>query len=325
MSTTVLMRTAALRLLSAMTPAQRAMAVMPFESNDRLDWHFTPRGRRGVAFKELDPAARLLAHALLSAGLSPKGAMKAASIMALEKTLGIIEGGHGFLRDPELYYVSVFGEPSATSTWGWRVEGHHVSLHMTIVDGVRLVGAPSFFGSNPAEVRQGDLLGMRLLAGEEDLARRLLHSMNAEQRETAIIDAIAPRDILSYNRPAIEPDAPRGLPMNRFTMPQVDLLMALLDEYITPLPDEIAEYRRGQFRRFDWSEITFAWAGGLERGEGHYYRVQSPAFLVEYDNTQNDANHIHAVWRDFTGDFGRDLLREHLRQEHQQAAVAGEV
>lgn len=315
-STTTVMLSAAREFLAALTPEQQAKAVIAFDDEERMNWHFTPRMRRGLPIKAMDTTQRLLAHGLISTGVSARGYLKAVTIMSLESVLRDIEGGRGFLRDADLYYLSVFGTPSPVGAWGWRVEGHHVSLNLSVIDG-RLVASPSFFGANPAEVRQGPRAGLRVLAAEEDLARDLLCRMNERQRARAIIDSAAPRDILTYNRPRVEADAPRGIPMNELTMPQVDLLLALLDEYIAPMPDEIAAARHDAIRAAHWQDIHFAWAGGAERGEGHYYRVQGPSFLVEYDNTQNDANHIHSVWRDFDGDFGQDLLRDHYRTDHQ--------
>ena len=323
-STASFMTAAAREFLAALGPEQRPRALLPFGHDERLNWHFTPRMRRGLPFKEMDAAQRVLAHALLSTGVSARGYLKATTIMSLEPVLRDLEHGLGFVRDTDLYYVSVFGTPANDGAWGWRVEGHHVSLNVTVVDGRLLSATPSFFGANPAEVRQGPRAGLRALASEEDIARELLTSMNERQRAQAIIDSTAPRDILTYNRPRVEADAPRGLPMSGLTMPQVDLLMALLETYAEPMPEEIAAARRSAVRAAHWDDIHFAWMGGSSRGEGHYYRIQGPAFLVEYDNTQNDANHIHSVWRDYDGDFGQDLLREHYRAEHQPAAAPAE-
>lgn len=315
-SISAVMEAAAREWLSSLTAEQRKLAVLPFEGDERFNWHFTPRMRRGLPFKEMDAAQRMLAHALIATGVSARGYRKAVTIMSLEPVLRELEGGRGYLRDSDLYFVSVFGTPSPVSTWGWRVEGHHVSLNLTVVDGREVTGAPSFFGANPAEVRQGPRAGLRVLATEEDLGRQLITSLDEKRRARAIIDAVAPADILSYNRPRIEPEPPRGVPVTAFTMPQVDLLMALLDEFIAVMPEEIAAERTSAVRRTHWEDLHFAWAGGIDPGAKHYYRIQAPTFLVEYDNTQNEANHIHTVWRDYAGDFGRDLLGEHYQVDH---------
>jgi hypothetical protein len=216
-------------------------------------------------------------------------------------------------RDPEKYFVSIFGTPSAKDTWGWRVEGHHVSLHFTVVNGSLVASSPSFFGSNPAQVREGPKKGLRILGAEEDAARALLQSLDAAQRSKAIINAAAPGDMVTMANVEITPLSPSGLAAGEMTAAQRDLLLRLLDVYIGTMATDIAEDRLARARKAGVEKIGFAWAGETERGKKHYYRVQGPTFLIEYDNTQNDGNHIHSVWRDFNGDFGRDLLREHLR------------
>jgi hypothetical protein len=217
------------------------------------------------------------------------------------------------VRDPERYFFSIFGTPSTRNTWGWRVEGHHVSLHFTVVNGTLVAGSPSFFGSNPAEVRSGPKKGTRVLGPEEDAARALVESLDASQREKAIINTTAPNDIVTMANVKIDPLSPTGVPASALTASQRALLRKLIDVYAGYMADDIAADRLTRIEKAGWDRVAFAWAGSLERGQKHYYRVQGPTFLIEYDNTQNDANHIHSVWRDFNGDFGEDLLREHLR------------
>ena len=206
----------------------------------------------------------------------------------------------------------MFGTPSSKDTWGWRVEGHHVSLQFTVVKGTLVAGSPTFFGANPAEVRQGPQQGLRVLGPEEDAARALLASLDASQREKAIITATAPNDIETMAKVEVSPLSPEGIGARSLNASQRDLLMKLVDVYVGYMPADIAADRRTRFEKADVGKIAFAWAGETEKGKKHYYRVQGPTFLIEYDNTQNDGNHIHSVWRDFNGDFGRDLLREHL-------------
>jgi len=312
-----IMRAAAQNYLAALTSEQQATGKFAFGDEERLNWHFIPRARKGLSFKEMDAVQQRLANAFLSAGLSQRGYMKAATIMSLEGVLKVLEQGRqGPVRDAEMYFVSVFGEPSDAATWGWRVEGHHLSLNFTLAEGQLVASTPAFYGSNPAEVRQGPRRGLRVLAGEEDRARDLLAALDASQRSTAVTSAEAPKDILSMNSRRADIGAPVGLAAAKMTKKQVDLLVALLDEYAGNMPADIATARMDQIRRAGIEKVHFAWAGGSERGQPHYYRVQGPTFLVEYDNTQNDANHIHAVWRSFEGDFGADLLGMHLRAAH---------
>jgi hypothetical protein len=229
--------------------------------------------------------------------------------------LRILEKADAEYRNPEKYYFSIFGEPSDTGTWGYRVEGHHLSQNYTVANG-RVIGAPSFFGANPAEVREGPRKGLRVLAHEEDLGRDLLNSLNGEQRKVAIVDATAYKDILTAaSRKAALEGQPSGLPAAKMNPQQFEMLMALLEDYARNMPEQLAQMREEQIKKAG-KNIYFAWSGVAERGGPHYYRVQAPSFLVEYDNTQNGANHIHSVWRDLNGDFGVDLLRMHYETRH---------
>jgi hypothetical protein len=321
------MADAAVKLLSSLTPEQRQQGAFAFATDERLHWHFIPTEmfpRKGLLIRAMTEPQRKLAHDLMKAGLSQRGYLTATSIMDLETVLKALEAaqraaapqpppGTPLERDPEKYFFSIFGTPSATDTWGWRVEGHHISLHFTVVNGTLVASSPSFFGSNPAEVREGPKKGLRILGAEEDAARALLQSLDPAQRAKAILDATAPGDMVTMATVDIKPLSPSGLGADAMTAAQRDLLMKLLDVYIGKMAADIAEDRLARVRKAGVEKIGFAWAGETERGKKHYYRIQGPTFLVEYDNTQNDGNHIHSVWRDFNGDFGRDLLREHLK------------
>jgi hypothetical protein len=311
----VAMSTAANRFLATLTADQKQKAQFQFDADERTHWHFIPTemfARRGLTLKEMTPPQRDAARALLRSGLSEHGFMTTSSIMSLEDILRGVDGEQ-FVRDPERYFFSVFGTPAAKGTWGWRVEGHHVSLQFTIVDGGPTVSAPTFFGSNPAEVRTGDRKGLRVLGFEEDPARALLNALDGPRRQKALLSAQAPGDILTMNTFPIEPLAPAGIMASELTLAERTMLMTIVDAYIDQMTPDVASLRRSRLQKSGVEKIAFAWAGESERGKKHYYRVQGPSFLIEYDNTQNDGNHVHSVWRDFDGDFGRDLLREHLR------------
>lgn len=309
------MAKAAIHFLASLTPEQRAKTVISFKDDERLNWYYTPHERKGLPLKEMTTPQRHLAHALLSAGLSQSGYIKAVTIMSLEEVLRVIEKGSGPERDPERYFFSIFGEPSDKGAWGYRVEGHHLSQNFTVVNG-SVVGAPSFFGANPEEVKEGPRKGLRTLAAEEDLARDLLNSLTPDQKKIAIVDGTAYADILTTNsRKAAIDGKPSGISAGKMTRPQVDKLMSLLTEYAENVPEQLAQARMEQIKAAG-SNITFTWTGSDQRGAPHYYRVQSPSFLIEFDDTQNNANHIHSVWRDFNGDFGLDLLKLHYQTSH---------
>src|SRR6266508_4046346 len=318
---------AAMNLAKNLTPEQSKQAMFPFDCDERMHWHFIPTemfARKGLLIRDMTPKQRQLAHDLLKAGLSQRGYVTATQIMDLETILGALEAaqraagpqpprGQVLERNTEKYFFSIFGTPSQKDTWGWRVEGHHISLHFTVVNGTLVAGSPSFFGSNPAEVREGPKKGLRILGMEEDAARALLEALDASQKTTAIINATAPGDMLTMNKLKIDPLSPMGISASALNDKQRELLTKLIDVYTGFMASDIAADRLAKLKQARVDKIGFAWAGETERGKKHYYRIQGPTFLVEYDNPQNDGNHVHSVWRDFEGDFGRDLLREHLK------------
>jgi hypothetical protein len=319
------MTRAARAFIEALSQEQREKLSFKLDDDERFHWFYTPVPRKGLPLRDMTPGQRQLAMALLSAGLSQDGFAKSSSIISLEETLGAMEFNRDRAprRDPEGYFFSIFGEPSEKGMWSYRIEGHHLSLHFTVVDG-NLSGAPTFFGANPAKVPEGRRKGWRTLPREEDLARDLIHSLAPEQRKTAIVLAQAPRDIITeQSRQAALKGQPNGIQIGALNTAQGDKLHELLDEYCDNMADEIASFRKNQIRKVG-NDLWFAWAGGIEPGEGHYYRIQSPEFLIEYDDTQDNANHIHSVWRDFRGDFGRDLLKDHYRTSHHHGLNAAE-
>lgn len=311
---------AAANFLEDLPTNLREKACQPFDGNERFRWHYIPIEmweRQGVSIKELNTKQRRLAFSLMESGLSVKGYEKAQSIINLETTLGDIEkktGDAKLERNPEFYYFTIFGDPTGNGAWGWRTEGHHVSLNFTIVNRELISPNPFFFGSNPAEVPQGDKKGLRVLLAEEDLARQLLVSLTPYQKTIAVIDTDAPSDILTRNAPKVEFESVEGLAVESMQVHQRELLVQLVYEYIDRLPNEIAEIERRKLREESLNDIHFAWAGGEERRMPHYYRLHGPFFFVEYDNTQNNANHIHSVWRHIEDDFGGDLLRLHYNK-----------
>jgi hypothetical protein len=306
--------------VDSLGPVQREKATFKIEDEERFNWNYVPASRKGLPLREMTPAQRQLAMALLAVGLSQQGFIKATTVMSVEDVLNALEGGSGPRRDPDGYFFSVFGEPSDNGAWGYRIDGHHLSQNFTIVRG-KVVGAPSFFGVNPAEVpASSNRKGLRTLPREEDLGRDLIHALAADQRKSAIVAADAPGDILTeHSRLAALKGQPSGIQVSALNQSQREKLRALLDEYCDNVTEEIATARKEQVQKAG-NDLWFAWAGGIERGQKHYYRIQSATFLIEYDDTQNNANHIHSVWRDFRGDFGRDLLAEHYQASHASLA-----
>lgn len=309
--------TAAMKdFLGALDDSQRAKACFQLTDDERLNWHFVPFDRKGLPFADLRPDQDHLVYGLLSTALSSKGLRKAAAIMSFEQILHDLENGNPG-RNPEKYFVSVFGQPKTGQAWGWRFEGHHLAFNFTIGADSTCRLTPTMLGANPGEVKEGARAGLRALAQEEDLGRALAASLTPEQRQTAVLPGAVPADIITGQQRKVDPLHPAGIPSTALTGQQREILWNLIGEYVDRFrPDLTGVIRKSLKADGDGGQLTFAWCGGLKEGEGHYYRIQSPQFLIEYDNTQNNAKHPHAVWRDFKGDFGMDLLKDHYKQEH---------
>ena len=312
---TTAMAQAANTLLAKLTPDQRVKAVFEFGDAERKNWHFVPRERKGLPLKEMSPEQRPLALALAKTGLSDDGYRKATQIMALEVVLREMEHDTTGKRDPEKYFVSIFGTPGGKDPWGWRFEGHHLSLNYSSISDAAPTMTPSFFGSNPGEVREGENKGLRVLGNEEDLGRTLVHSLTDEQKKLAIIAVTAPAEVLNDpNRP--DRTKPAGIAWDQLTAAQQAQLAQVIKAQLFRCREDVATAEWVRIEQAGFANVHFAWAGGIERGEPHYYRVQNDAFVVEYDNTQNHANHVHSLWRDWDHDFGGDLLKRHRDEAH---------
>jgi len=313
------MAAAARKFLDSLTPEQRAKATFEFNADERSNWYFVPKVRKGLTLKVMTEDQRKLAKALLASGLSPQAETKAETIMSLDNILKAMEAGPPKtpVRDPELYYWSVFGDPGK-GQWGWRVEGHHISMNFTVAgDKAVAAAAPGFLGANPAEVRTGPRKGLRVLAEEEDLGRAFVKSLTPEQMKKALINTTAPKEIITSNSRQASLAKFEGIPYSELNDQQKAALTDLIAVYANRLRPELAQQDMKRIAQAGPDKIYFAWAGSTEKNQGHYYRIHSPTVLIEYDDTQNDANHIHTVWRDLENDFGGDLLRQHYQQDHQ--------
>jgi hypothetical protein len=312
----------AMTFLASLDAEQTDRVRFEFSDEERLNWHFIPRERNGLPLKDMQPHQQALVHSMMSAALGYKGVMKATTIMSLEDVLRQIEGPDGrFDRDPELYFISIFGEPSSEGTWAWRLEGHHLAVNVTVEDGRVLAATPTFMGSNPARVMDGPRAGLRALAPEEDQGRALLLSLDGSQRQTSVFDEVAPRDIITGNALEAAIDGgPAGLAASEMNGTQQAMLRVLIGEYTGRTASNIEAATWREIEQAGFENVHFAWAGSDASGEGHYYRIEGPTFLIEYDNTQNDNNHVHSVFRDFANDFGGDTLRAHYAAYHEANA-----
>lgn len=313
-SVTVEMAAAANSFLGALNDDQSKKAKFSFAADQRENWGFVPRDRKGVSIEELDEKQIALVRTLLKTALSDPGLKKVDTIMSLEAFLGEIEKRPDF-RNPKAYFTSVFGDPSATGTWAWRFEGHHLSLNYTVIDGKAVSVTPSFFAANPGEVTiEHKMKGTRPLHAEEDLARALAVTLK-ETGKAVVFSDKPPADILTAEDRTVKQLEPVGMKASDMNRSQLVALRKLIAEFANRHRKELAENDIAKITA-DIQNLRFGWAGGLGRGEPYYYRIQGTTFLVEVANVQNNGNHIHVVWRDSANDFGRDLLGGHVDGDH---------
>ncbi len=307
---------AALDFINSLDGNQKSKALFDFTDEERFNWHFIPREREGLDLRNMNEEQKAKGFALLNTFLSDQGVEKAKSIMRLEIILKALENlpPENDRRHPEKYYFSIFGQPSDVKPWGWRLEGHHLSINFTsVTDEVTIT--PAFWGANPANVPSGVQKGLRVLKDEEDLGRALVTMLSDDQQKVAIIMDDAPDDVVTGADRKASLEKFSGLKFTDMTAPQQSLVIQIIDLVFSNVTPDIAEAQMEVLQDAGGMDaLYFAWAGSLEVGERHYYRVHGPTMLVEYDNTQNDANHIHFVWRDLTNDFGEDLLAKHYKE-----------
>ncbi len=302
---------AANRFLASLDDGQRQKAMIAFESGNRLDWHYIPRSRSGLTLGEMRPNQADAARALFASVLNQRGLELLDGVRLLE---GVLREQQGSFRDPARYFVSVFGTPGRFP-WGWRFEGHHLSLNVTLATAGHVAVTPFFAGAHPATVRDGPNKGFRLLGASEDLARQLMAGLTDPQRQAAIIANRSFGEIVASPQREQDLGNPKGLLLGEMTGAQRTLVEALMDRFLGTLAADLMAAQKKRVMDQGLATFRFAWAGSLTPGEAHYFRVHGLATLIEHDNTQNGANHVHAVWRDLTADFGRDALADHYRQQ----------
>lgn len=307
------MANAANHLWKTLDDDQKQTLQLEFDDALREDWQFVPMERKGLGIKAMKPHQRGLAMSLIQTVLSHKGFASTMQIMALEDVLRQMENNPK-KRDPEKYHLFLFGTPGTESTWGWRIEGHHLSISVSLIktdDGQEIAITPSFFGTNPAEVRSGPMTGTRVLGKLEDAARNLAKQLNVEQKKKAILDVKVPRDVILGPGKEAKPLVPSGISMADLDAAQKKMLHGLVVDYWKHYRSEVVSKEIAAFNASLEREIQFAWIGKLQPGKAHYFRIQGPTFVLEYDNTQNGANHAHLVYRDLKHDFGKDALKRH--------------
>ncbi|MBY0477221.1 MAG: DUF3500 domain-containing protein [Chitinophagaceae bacterium] len=305
----------ALTVIHSFDSEQKTKSVFPFDEMSRYDWHYLPPSlipRRGVCLKDLDSSQKKNVYALLKSFLSEKGFLRTQDIMNNEYYLKELEPNM-IHRIPENHFIAFYGTPAKDSVWGWKFSGHHIALNFTIVNN-QLALTPIFFGVYPAEIKEGKNKGRRIIKEEEDIGFELINMLTSEQKAKAIFQSKAFSDIVTTNAIQVGPLTPVGIVANDLTTQQKNILNKLIVSHLSSMPTKIAEMRMKRIVSEDFNQIRFGWAGGFIKGVPHYYRIQGKTFLIEFDNTTHNANHIHIVWRDFNGDFGVDLLNEHYKK-----------
>ncbi|NGO74662.1 DUF3500 domain-containing protein [Streptomyces sp. YC504] len=312
---TASLRAAVHTLLKVLEPEQvRELRAAPsrLDAPELREWTYLPGSRPGLSTEGLDGVQREAVDAVLAAAHGALGAELALGAIEVERHRRVLVGATG----PDRYWLRLLGDPDGDGPWGWRMNGHHLAVHVLVAaGGIRVT--PHFIGSEPARIADGPHAGRRLLGPEEDLARDLVTGLDRARRTEAVFSATPPDDILTRDDPFADPGVlPAGLSYGAMTDPQQQLLEHLVRRYFDRAPAAYAQARWSEVQARGLEALSFAWAGGTAPGEQHYYCVRSPDFLIEYDNTQDNGNHAHSVWRHLRHDWGIDLLRTHYTDQH---------
>lgn len=312
---------AAKEFVATLDASQKPLTIFPFESDERYAFHYFPiDDRKGLPLDKMTPQQKTLAMKLLSACVADNTVKKINAIIELENILKVMENRKedDHFRDPGKYHLAIFGEPGEKNIWGWRFEGHHVSFNFSAKDNVLVAGTPGFLGSNPAIVPDGPQKGKEILKDEKEGALKLLKSFSAEQMKKVMLNGDAPGDIVTrIDRKAMIND-PGGMGYTEMSAAQKENFLVLIRLYVTRYKKDFANRMLKEIQDAGFDKLKFAWAGDTVTGVGHphYYRILGPTLIIEYDNTQNNANHVHTVVRDLLHDYGGDQLLEHYKKGH---------
>ena len=311
---------AANKFVNALDKEQKALAVFPFDIDERFNFHFFPKDRKGIPLHKLTASQKEMAFDLLKSCMSDQGAKKAREIIQLEGVLRDVEGrsSDDAYRDPGKYYITIFGIPGNKTIWGWRLEGHHLSLNFSTKDNQVVGGTPAFYGANPAIVQSGPNKGMQVLKEETEMAYALLQSFSQEQLKKVVFNDRAPGDIITFVDRKASIERRVGISYAQMNEEQKQLLLQLIRVYVNRYTKSFADNMLKEIQNGGLDELWFGWAGDTKQGPGHphYYRIHGPTIIIEYDNTQGRGNHIHSVLRDLKNDFGGDVLLKHYRENH---------
>ncbi len=316
------MVTAAKSFINSLSKEQQAKAIYPFDIDERYNFHFFPiEDRKGISFNELNEQQQKAAFDLLKTCLSESSMKKVKQIMQMEVLLKEIEKRkpEDHFRDPGKYNVTIFGIPGDNTIWGWRFEGHHVCYNFSANKKELVGGTPGFFGANPGIVLDGPSKGLEVLKDETNEGFELLHALTATQLKSALFDSVAPKEIITFTNRKAMIEHPAGISYSELDVKQQQLLLQLIRLYVNRYTKIFADDMLKTIQQAGLENIKFAWAGSQQKvlGNPYYYRIQGPTVIIEYDNTQNNANHVHTIVRDLKNDFGGDLLLQHYKESHQ--------
>jgi hypothetical protein len=312
---------AAKSFVALLNDDQKVKAILPFDTEERYNFHYIPKDdRKGISMNELDEQQKQAAIHLLRMGVTGETIKKMQGIMQLEMVLRTLEGrsADDHYRDPGKYFLTIFGQPETNTIWGLRFEGHHISFNFSVNNDIITAGTPSFLGANPAIVQEGPQKNKEVLKEETNMAFALLHTLSQQERTKAVIDTNVPGDIITGARRKAMIEHPQGIRYSEMNPAAQREMLALLQLYIHRYTKLFADDMFEEIKAAGLDNLWFTWAGYTEKKTGSpcYYRIQGPTIVIEYDNTQNNANHIHTVVRDLKNDFGGDELLEHYRQAH---------
>ncbi len=313
---------AAAKFINSLHTAQKLKALYPFDIDERYNFNYVPLdNRKGIEMNALTDAQKAAAFDLLKTCLSTETVTKAKSIMMLDSILKRMENRKpdDHFRDTGKYFITIFGIPAPKTIWGWKLEGHHVAFNFYADKNVLVAGTPGFLGANPAVVQDGPQKGEQVLKDETAMGFALLHALQPEQLKVAVVDTTAPGEMITSNKRAVMAINPPGVGYGQLTPSQQQLFLQLVRLYVNRYTRLFANKMLKDIEAGGLSNLYFAWAGftdGPGLGHPHYYRIQGPTLIIEYDNTQTNANHVHTVVRDLKHDFGGDLLLQHYRAAH---------
>ncbi len=307
--------------IGTLNDVQKTKALYPFDTAERYRFMYVPLDdRKGISMNELSDVQKEAVFELLKTSLAAETVKKIKAIMLLDNVLKELEHRkpEDHFRDPGKYFLTIFGIPSAKTIWGWRFEGHHIAFHFSANRKELVAGTPSFLGSNPGIVLQGPQKNENVLKDETDKGFAMLHALSAEELKKAIIDTAAPNEIITAASRTAMIANPAGLRYSDMTPANQQMFLQLLTLYIHRYTKLFADNMLKEIQTAGLNNLWFTWAGSTEHvlGKPYYYRIQGPTIIIEYDNSQNNANHIHTVIRDLNNDFGGDLLLQHYKESH---------